>query len=68
MESGRSVETGQFCSEFATSVQSGTFPESSCYYDRENLQYNQDRSENIPHPELGTSVNSSPHPVNSHPD
>ena len=39
-------------------MQSGTAPEHSWNYDRENQEY-EDRSQNDPHPEVGTSVDRS---------
>ena len=49
-------------------VQIVTVPETSCNYDKENQEYNEDRSQNDPHPEVATSVNRSPFSVNSDPD
>ena len=51
--------------------QSGTAPETSQTYGRENQQYNEDRSQNDPHSEVVTSVISvikSHHCVNLDPD
>ena len=42
-------------------VQSGTAPRTSRYYVRENEEGTEDRYQNDPHPEMGSSINMSPH-------
>ena len=49
-------------------VQSGTNPETSRNSDRENQEYNEDHSQNDPHPYVDTSVNRSLHTMNLDPD
>ena len=45
-------------------VQSGTAPEALRIFHRENQEFNEDRLQNDPHPEVGTLVNKSSHSVN----
>ena len=45
-------------------MESGTTPETSRKYDRENQEYKEARSQNDPHPEVCPSVNWSPHSMN----
>ena len=45
-------------------VQSGTAPQTSRKYELENQEYDEDRSQNDPQLELGTSVKRFPHSVN----
>ena len=64
----RSVETYGFSSELLSSGSIEHRSEDFLELRQENQEYNEDYSQNNAQPEVGTSVNGSPHSVNLEPD